>query len=155
MVKINFHGGKNQFSSPVTPENFRARYAWTGNTLIWLAGIRGKACLAGSCTWKIARVPNWLVRFETRAQVTLTFDWLAFAVKLACYPPNKRMPANQMRVLPVHALPTRKFAGVTVEENWFLPPWKLIFTTMEIDFYHCGNWNLTLQKLILSTVDNI
>jgi len=34
MVKINVHGGKNQFSSPVTPANFRARYAWTGNTLI-------------------------------------------------------------------------------------------------------------------------
>jgi len=24
VVKINFHGGKNQFSSPVTPANFRA-----------------------------------------------------------------------------------------------------------------------------------
>jgi len=34
VVKINFHGGKNQFSSPVTPANFRAGYACTGNTLI-------------------------------------------------------------------------------------------------------------------------
>jgi len=44
VVKINFHGGKNQFSSPVTPANFPAGYACTGNALIWLAGIRGKTC---------------------------------------------------------------------------------------------------------------
>ena len=28
-------------------------------------------------------------------------------------------------------------------ESWFLPPWKLIFTTMEIDFYHRGDWFFT------------
>jgi len=27
VLKINFHGSKNQFSSPVTPTNFRASYA--------------------------------------------------------------------------------------------------------------------------------
>jgi len=48
VVKINFHGGKNQFSSTVTPANFRVGYACTGNTLIWLAGIRGKTCSEGS-----------------------------------------------------------------------------------------------------------
>jgi len=42
VVKINFRGSKNQFSSPVTPANFRAGYACSGNTLICLAGIRGK-----------------------------------------------------------------------------------------------------------------
>ena len=47
MVKINFQGGKNQFSSPVTPANFCAGYACTGNTLIWLVGIRGKTCSVG------------------------------------------------------------------------------------------------------------
>jgi len=72
----------------VTPADFRARYAWTGNTLIRLAGIRGKACLAGSLSGKL-RVLNWWVRFETRAQVKLSFDWLAFAVNLVCWPPNK------------------------------------------------------------------
>ena len=68
VVKINFHGGKNQFSSPVSPANFTDGYACTGNTAIWLADIRGKTC------------SRW--------------------------PPNKalpRMPANQMRVLPLHA----------------------------------------------------
>jgi len=42
VLKINFHGDKNQFPSPVAPANFCAAYACTGNTLIWLAGIRGK-----------------------------------------------------------------------------------------------------------------
>ena len=42
VVKINFHGSKNQFSSPMTPANFGAGYACVGNTLICLAGIRGK-----------------------------------------------------------------------------------------------------------------
>ena len=32
----------------MTRVNFRAGYACTGNTLIWLAGIRGKTCLVGS-----------------------------------------------------------------------------------------------------------
>jgi len=53
-VKINFHGGKNQFFSPVTRVNFHAGYTCTGNTLIWLAGIPGKTCLVGS--------PNILLR---------------------------------------------------------------------------------------------
>ena len=48
MVKINFHGGKNQFFSRWTRVNFRAGYASIGNTHIWLVGIRGKTCLVGS-----------------------------------------------------------------------------------------------------------
>jgi len=46
VVKINFHGGKNQFS-PVTRASFRTGYACTGNALIWLVGIRGKSCFGG------------------------------------------------------------------------------------------------------------
>ena len=44
----------------------------------------------------------WLA-FAVRL-VTLSFDWLAFAVKLvrATEQVLPRMPANQMRVLPVH-----------------------------------------------------
>ena len=38
----------------------------------------------------------------TRAQVTLPFDWLTFAVKLATEQALPRMPANQMRVLLLH-----------------------------------------------------
>jgi len=85
------------------------------------------------------------------------------------------MPANQMRVLPVHVFQTaptnaRNFPGTAARQtsftanasksnesvtcprvagtevcgcyrgrNRFLPPWKLIFTTVEIDFYHRGN----------------
>jgi len=40
-------------------------------------------------------------------------------------------------VLPVHT------GGGTVDSyslgNWFLPPYQLIFTTVKIYFYHCGN----------------
>jgi len=50
VVKIKFHGGKNQFFSPVARVNFCAGYACTGNTLIWLVGIRGKTCLVGTPT---------------------------------------------------------------------------------------------------------
>ena len=32
----------------MTRVNFLAGYACTGNTLIWLAGIRGNICLVGS-----------------------------------------------------------------------------------------------------------
>jgi len=40
-------------------------------------------------------------------------------------------------------------------ENGFLPPWKLIFTTLEIDFYH--PWKIDFcyipWKLIFTTLD--
>jgi len=50
VVKINFHGGKNQFSSPVSPASFTEGYACTGNAAIWLADIRGKTCHGTSFT---------------------------------------------------------------------------------------------------------
>jgi len=62
------------------------------------------------------------------------------------------MPTNQIRVLPVHAYPARKFARVArtfarvTRKKWILPPWELIFTTAEIDFYHHG-------KVIFTTVE--
>jgi len=34
--------------------------------------------------------------------------------------------------------------------SWFLPPWKLIFTTVSIDFYHRGNLFLPLWKLFIT-----
>jgi len=61
VVKINIHSSKNQIPrwqksisavvkinfSSVTRANFRAGYACTSNALIWLVGIRGKACFSG------------------------------------------------------------------------------------------------------------
>ena len=93
-----------------------------------------------------------------------------------------RMPTNQIRVLPVHALPARKFARVTGGKklnfttlkiefyhvgNWFSPPWnwfltfwklilttmELIFNTLEIDIYHRRNWFLTPWILLFTTVE--
>jgi len=61
------------------------------------------------------------------------------------------MPTNQIRVLPVHAYPARKFAcGTKVsachrEKIDFLPEWESI-PTVEIDFYRSG-------KLIFTTVE--
>jgi len=78
----------------------------------------------------------------TRAGVTLTFDWLALAVKLvlvgsctwkiaqfsrySCPPKHvlPQMPTNPMRALPVHAS-QRGYLCRTQEEK--------------IDFYHRGN----------------
>jgi len=54
-----------------------------------------------------------------------------------------RMPTNQMRVLPGHT-----------GKSWLLPPWKLIFTTLPIDFYHRGNLFLPLWKLLFATIEN-
>ena len=130
----------------MTRANFRAGYVCTRNTLIWLVGIRGKTCP------------------PTRAQVTLSFDWLAFAVKLAHQTSFPRMPTNQIRVLPVHAKPARKYARVTGQKfdfyhlgYWFSPQWKLIFaaveiafTILEIDFYYHRNWFLSPWQLILT-----
>ena len=73
------------------------------------------------------------------------------------------MTTNQTRVLPVHAQPARKFARVTGKKriDFYLPPWKLIFTIWEIDFCHHGNrfippWKLILppRKFIFTTLKN-
>ena len=55
VLKMNFHGGKNQFStvvninffSPVTRANFSAGNACRRNALIGLADTRGKTCFGG------------------------------------------------------------------------------------------------------------
>ena len=94
VVKINFHGTKNQFSSPVTPTNFRAGYACTANTLVWLA-FAVKTCNA----------LIWLAYI--RGKTCHTLIWLAGIRGKTCWMATEqvlpRMPTNQMRVLPVHA----------------------------------------------------
>ena len=128
MVKVNFHGGKNQFFP-----------LWHAQSSV----------------------------LATRVKVTLSYDWLAFAVKLAMKQVLPRMPTNQIRVLPVHAKPARKFARVTGEKfdfyhlgYWFSPQWKLIFaaveiafTILEIDFYYHRNWFLSPWQLICNTME--
>ena len=112
VVKINFHGGKNQFF------------------LLCQAQISALA---------------------TRARVTLTFDWLAFAVKLLVLVgswtiaqgtraifqlPTKNKFYREWQPIKCERYPcTRSQRGnlrLTQEK-------KLIFTTVEIDFYHHGN----------------
>jgi len=46
VVKINFSGGKNQFFLSDT-RKFPCGLRVQGNALIWLVGIRSKACLSG------------------------------------------------------------------------------------------------------------
>ena len=95
VLKMNFQGGKNQFFPLVTRANFCARYACTGNTLIWLAGIRGKTC----------NTLIWLAGIRGKTYNTLI--WLAGIRGKTCSVTSEqvlpRMPANQMRVLPMHA----------------------------------------------------
>ena len=100
------------------------------NTLIWLVGIRGKICLAGSRTWEIDFhhlgdwiLPQWKLIYNT---VTLTFDWLAFGGKTC-------------------------LAGCLTWEidfyhlgNWILPQWKLIFNTVTLSF----DWLAFAVKLV-------
>jgi len=95
VVKINFHGTKNQFSSPWHPQTSvpatRAQvtlsFVWlafavkTCNALIWLADIRGKTC----------HTVIWLAGIRGKTCSMATEQVLP------------RMPTNQMRVLPVHA----------------------------------------------------
>ena len=86
-VVIIFYHGKKSISTaakinlPCTLEI----HFYHGNTLTWLVGIRGKTCLAGSRTWEIDfyRLENWILpRLKLIfTAVTLSFDWLAFAVK--------------------------------------------------------------------------
>jgi len=109
VVKINFHGIKNQFSSSVTSANFRDGYACAGNTplfwlafavktcnaLIWLADIRGKTC------------HNLIWLAGIRGKTCHNLIWLAGIRGKTCSMATEqvlpRMPTNQMRVLPVHA----------------------------------------------------
>jgi len=100
VLKINFHGGKNQFSSPVTPANFCVRYACTGNTLIWLAGIRGKTCHGTSFTAN-----------ASQSNESVVCARVAGTEVCGCHGGRK-----------------------------------LIFTTVEINFYHGGNWFLLPWK---------
>ena len=87
----------------------------------------------------------------TCAQVTLSFHWLAFAVKVThhkkfyreCQPINTCARVASTEVYACHRgkndfLTTWKLIFTTLEIN-FLPPWILIFTTVEIDFYRSGN----------------
>ena len=131
MGRKKFHGGKNQFSSPCH--------------------------LQTSLT-------------ATSAQVALPFDWLTFAVKLVlaghrtklyrecqpikweCYLCTRAWPPNKLvcyLCTPSQPASLRVSQGKKIDfyrrGNWFLPPWKLIFTTveidftsMEIDFYYSG-----------------
>ena len=142
MLKINFHGDKNQFSSPVTTANFCAGYVCMGNTLIWLAGIRGKTCstliwLAGICG-KTCSTAIWLV---------------AFAVKLVPWPANKFYRECQPIKWECYLCTRSQHGSLRVSRgkkidfyhrgNWFLPPWKLIFTTMQI-FSSRRNFNFSI-----------
>ena len=144
MVKINFHDGKNEFSSPVTPANFRAGYACTGNTYIWLAGIRGKTCSLVT-EQVLPRMPDNQMRV------------------LQVLP---RMPANQMSVTSFTANASQSnesvkcFTANASQSNESVTcarvagtevcgchgGRKLIFTTVEIDFYHGRYWFLPLWK---------
>jgi len=92
VVKINFHGGKNQFfhlcQAQISVLATRARVMLTFD---WLA-FAVKLVLVGSCIWKITQggknqfcyllCQAQISALATRARVTLLLDWLAFAVKL-------------------------------------------------------------------------
>jgi len=101
VVKINFYGGKNQFSSPLTPQTSlpatRAGYACTGN------------------------------RYTTH------FDWLAFAVKLVRWSPNKFYRKCQPIKWECYLCTRSWHRSLHVSQGE-----KLIFTTLEIHFYHHG-----------------
>ena len=56
----------------------------------------------------------------------------------------QRMPTNQMRVLPVHAYPAQRFAGR-----------KLIFTTVEIDFYDRGKFIFNAFEVLFFYVGTV
>ena len=114
MVKFNFHGGKIQFFPPVTRANFRAGNActgnersyligWhsrqnlfggnfracTGNTLISLVGIRGKICLVGSGTWKIASTLYLIVMFSI---FFLSMNWsVRYAVRRVIHTARRKV----------------------------------------------------------------
>ena len=108
----------------------------------------------------------------TRARVTLTFDWLAFVVKLVLVgswtiaqgtraifqiqlstKTSFTANANQSNESVTRARVASAYICAWYRrKNWFLPPWKLIITKVEIDFYHHRKENVwshltSLQKL--------
>ena len=58
---------------------------------------------------------------------------------------KSRILTNQMSA----RVSRTKVCGCHRGEKWFLPPWKLIFTTAEIDFYHRRNWFLEVFLFLL------
>ena len=159
---------------------------------------------------KINFLPRWHPQTSvpaTRAQVTLSFDCQAFAVKLVWWPANKlyrecqpksnesvtnftanasqsnesvtSFTANASQSNECYLCTRSRHRSLRVSQgkkidfyhrgNWFLAPWKLIFTTLEIDFFHRGklifftkveidfyhrrNWFLPPSKLIFTTVE--
>ena len=147
VVKINFHGGKNQFSSLLTRANFRAGYACTGNTLIWLAGIRG---------WTFNTL-IWLAGI--RGKTCNTFIWLAGVRGKTCsLAPNKFYRDCQPIKWEYYLCTRSRHGSLRVSQgrkidfyhrgNWFL-------NTLETDFYHRGNWFLLTYrwKLIFTVLE--
>ena len=132
VLKMNFHGDKNQFSSPVTPANFCADYACTGNTPIWLADIRGKTCHRTSFTANASQSNESVTSAHARGHRTsscVTWARLASQPVCGCYKGRKLI----FIVVDI---------GSYHRGNWFLPPWKLIFTTVENSFLPLWNfWN--------------
>ena len=129
MVKINFHGGKNQFSSPVIPANF---YVRTGNTLIWLAGIRGKTCSN---------------KFYRECQpIKFYREWQP--IKWECY--KFFLPRNASQTN--ESVTCACVAGTEV--CGCHGGWKLIFTTVEIDFYHRGNFFLPVEIFSIALISS-
>ena len=142
VVKINFHGGKNQFFSPVSGTNIRAGYACKGNAHIGLAGIRGKTSFGGqlyleNCARTLRNCPAaHQNNFYRECQ---PIQWERY--------PCTRSQRGYLR------LTQEKKIDFYHRGNWFLPPWKWIITTGEIDFYHHGNWLLPQGKLIFTTIE--
>ena len=127
--------------------NTRAGYACTGNAPIGLVGIRGKTCFGKTCLGgKIART---LRNFLDRAAHQNKFYRECQPIKCERYPCTRRQHGSlRLTREKKWFLPTyfnRCFGGQLYLENcsylaqrgnWFLPPRKLIITTVEIDFYH-------------------
>ena len=125
----------------MTPANFRADYACTGNTLIWLAGIRGKTLIWLAC-----------IRGITCSLATNKFYRECQPIKWECYLCKRSQRGEENWFLSPWKLifitvengflPPWKLIFTAVE-NWFLLPWKFIFTTVDFDFYYHGKLLLT------------
>jgi len=145
---------KSNFST-VTRTNFRAGFACTGNTLIWLVGIRGKTCLVGTfyrefqpIKWECYLCTRWWASFTANANQSyesVTCARVASTEVCACH--------RGKNLIFYH------------RGNWFLPPWILIlqwkliftaveiaFTILEIYFYYHRNWFLSPWQLSFTTM---
>ena len=115
VVKTNFHGGKNQFFLPcqaqISALPTRARVTLS---LDWLA-FAVKLVLVGSCIWKIARTLGDNSLPDTAAHQN-KFYRECQPIKSEHYPCTRSKHEN---------------LRLTQEK-------KLIFNTVEIDFYHHG-----------------